>query len=424
MAALDASSVDEEMRERKDEWLSILSEFIRTPSENPPGDTTEIAAWFKDLLDEYGIDHTTIAPREEMPNVVASFEGGAGNPEDGRHLVYNGHIDTLHIGEREKWDRDPFSGEIEDGKVHGRGASDMYGGMTGSLAAFIYLFENRNEFAGKVTFTAVSDEETGGEWGAKYLIENHPEYHGDALLSGEPSANRVVRFGERGTAWTKFAVDGEAAAASYQGGTNAIEVLMDYLDEVRRLPEIDELVDIPEPVRKRIVAAREDFDYEWGEGATDDVLCVTSSVGVIEGGKVGAVNVTPESANARVDIRLPIGTPQKRVLDYLSDVAESFPADIEIDCYEGTDPSYSDPEDPIFDHMVSAVDHVRGTPPSPAISLAGTDCRYWRQVDVPAAVYGPTPYNVGNQNEFVYVDDVMEVIRAQAIASAKYMRAE
>jgi len=417
---LTPTTVANEMDERMDEWVELISDFISIPSENPPGDTTDLAEYLEELFENRGIPYEVIAPQEEMPNVVGHFE--AENSEDGPHLVYNGHLDTLHIGERDRWDWNPFAREVSDGKILGRGAADMYGGMIASLASFLYLYENREHYNGKVTFTAVSDEETGGEWGARHLVENYPEYHGDAVISGEPSANNIIRFGERGTCWTEISVKGEGAAASYVGGINAIEVLCDYLDEVRRLPEMDDLVDIPEDVARTIKESREQFDASWGEGATERVLHVTSSVGVINGGRIGAVNVTPESATARVDIRLPVGTSHEKVLSRLDELADGYPGEIELERFEGSDPTYSDHEDPIFECLQESATMVRdGDQPAFAVSLAGTDCRYWREVGVPCAVYGPTPYNVGSHNEYILKDDFEEIVKTQAAASAKYM---
>lgn len=412
--------VTTEMDERMDEWLGILSKFIGIPSENPPGDTRELAEYLESLFEEHGVPYERIDPKEEMPNIVAHFEGGQG--PNGPHLVYNGHLDTLHIGERDRWDWDPFSGEISDGRILGRGAADMYGGTIASLASFLYLFENKDMFGGEVTFTAVSDEETGGEWGARYLVENYPEYHGDAVISGEPSANNIIRFGERGTCWTEIRIKGEGAAASYVGGINAIEVLCDYLKEVRRLPEVDDLVNIPETVEQTIRSSKKKFDASWGEGATERVLHVTSSVGVIEGGRIGAVNVTPESSQARVDIRLPVGTSHEQVLGYLRDAADEYPGEIELERFEGSDPTYSNHEDDLFQSLQESATMVRdGAEPAFAISLAGTDCRYWREAGVPCAVYGPTPYNVGSHNEYIHLDDFKEVVMTQAAGSARYM---
>ena len=417
---LTFETVTDEIDDRMDEWLKILTDFIQIPSENPPGDTTDIAEYLTGLFEEQGISYEVIAPQEEMPNVVGHFE--TDDSDDAPHLVYNGHLDTLHTGDRDRWNRNPFSGDVEDGKIFGRGAADMYGGMIASLASFFYLSENRDLFQGKVTFTAVSDEETGGKWGAKYLVENYPQYHGDALISGEPSANNIIRFGERGTCWTEIRVKGEGAAASYVGGINAIETICDYLNEVRRLPKVSDLVHIPDNVEQTIRDSKQKFDESWGEGATDRVLHVTSSTGVINGGKIGAVNVTPEHASARVDIRLPVGTSHEEVLDHLRELAKEYPGEIELDRYEGSDPTYSDHDFPLFKFLQESAGKIQTSDELAfGISLAGTDCRYWREVGVPCAVYGPTPNNVGNQNEYIMQDDFEEIVKAQTVASARFM---
>ena len=124
---------------------------------------------FRAFLDREGIAHRTEAPQAAHPNLIASFEGGAG---PGRHLVLNGHLDVFPVGDRAAWARDPWSGEIADGRVHGRGTVDMKCGTTALLFVFAYLYRLRAELPGRVTLTVVSDEETGGKWGAAWLIEN------------------------------------------------------------------------------------------------------------------------------------------------------------------------------------------------------------------------------------------------------------
>lgn len=134
--SLDTDTVRTAMDDRQEEWLEIVTDLIQIPSENPPGDTREIASYMTDLFEDRGVPYEVIAPKETMPNIVAQFEGEGGDAEEGRHLAFNGHLDTFPKREPDRWDRDPFSGDVEDGKIHGRGASDMYGGFTASLASF------------------------------------------------------------------------------------------------------------------------------------------------------------------------------------------------------------------------------------------------------------------------------------------------
>jgi len=249
--------VGQEIADRKDEWLDILVDLIQIPSENPPNDTREIATYFTDLLDDRGVPYEVISPQEEMPNVLAQFDGGIGDPNEGPHVVFNGHLDTFPATGGDRWDYDPFGGEIDDGKVYGRGSSDMHGGFTGTLAAFFYLFENKESFSGKVTFAAVSDEETGGKWGTEYLVENHTEYNGDVVLNGEPSTNGVIRFGERGPIWMEIGVRGQAAHIStLEEKVNAVEILADVIHDLTRRDDLSDRYEIPRKLKTPFATPR------------------------------------------------------------------------------------------------------------------------------------------------------------------------
>lgn len=409
--------------DREDEWLEILVDLIRIPSENPPGDTTEIAGYLMDLLDDWGVSYEVIAPQEEMPNVVAQFDGGVGDPEEGRHLTFNGHLDTFEATGGDRWDYDPFGGEIVDGKVYGRGASDMHGGFTASLAAFLYLFEHRDSFQGRVTFAAVSDEETGGKWGTEYLVENHPEYSGDAVLNGEPSTNDVIRFGERGPIWLEIAVRGQAAHIStLDEKVSAVEILADVIHDLTRRDDLTDRYEIPEKVEAAIREAEDAMDGALGEGATDRVLKPDRNFGVIEGGE--KANLVAERARAELDVRMPVGASTDDARAWVEDAVADYPGNVEVTTLLQQDPTWSDFEHPIFQALQAAAGRVRGTEPKFSCSLGGSDCRFYRFEGIPCAVYGPTPYNLGSENEHIYVDDFVEVAQAQTMAAAAYLRGE
>ena len=140
----------------------------------------------------------------------------------GAHLVLNGHIDVFPVGDHETWSHGgPWSGAIEDGKVWGRGSTDMKCGTSASIFTFMYLHELRDRLNGRLTLTAVSDEETFGPWGARHLIEHHPEVHGDCCLNGEPSSPYSIRFGEKGPLWVEFKVKTQGAHGAYTHATES-----------------------------------------------------------------------------------------------------------------------------------------------------------------------------------------------------------
>jgi succinyl-diaminopimelate desuccinylase len=173
--------------------LDFLRGFIRCPSPNPPGDTREAAGHIRRFLERHGAEYRLIAPNEVMPNVVATFEAG----KPGRHLALNGHIDCFPVGDGAGWTHDPWAAELVDGRIYGRGACDMKCGTTASVFTFLYLRKLRDELHGRLTLSAVSDEETFGPYGARYLSEHHPEVFGDTCLNGEPSSPWTLRFGEK-----------------------------------------------------------------------------------------------------------------------------------------------------------------------------------------------------------------------------------
>lgn len=404
----DPERIETEIVDRKQEWLDILTGLIRTPSVNPPGDTTEIADFLVDVFVRNGVPYDIVAPNEDIPNVVAQFGDGTVGSDESPHLVFNGHLDTYPVGDGDSWEYDPFSGTVEDGRIHGRGAGDMHGGFVATLAAFLYLFEHREAFEGTVTYAAVGDEETGGEWGTQYLVANHPEYTGDAVLSGEPTAG-LIRFAERGPVWIDLHVRGESAHSAYPEGLNAIHVLIDSLHRMRTDTGLDGVTDVPETVREAIEGNREAFEARYGDGSVDAVLSPSVSVGTITGGE--KINLTAETARAEVDIRLPVGTATDDALTWVEGILEASPGDVSAECVSRTEPTYTDPEAALVRSIQRWAGWVRdreSNHPPLACGFGFNDCRFYRLGGVPSVCYGPTAYGLGGRNEYITVREFLE----------------
>ena len=153
--------------ERKDELLKLVSELIQIPSENPDGKIHEVMDYIYNYLENDYIDKEMISTKEEFPNIIASY-GKAG----GKTLIMNGHADVVPVGDRNKWNFDPFSGEITSTQILGRGTSDMKAGLAGILFVVKLLAENNIELDGNIKLHVVSDEETGGDFGTKWLLDS------------------------------------------------------------------------------------------------------------------------------------------------------------------------------------------------------------------------------------------------------------
>src|SRR5581483_7007352 len=159
----------------------------------------------------------------------------------------------------------------------------MKAGVAASIATFCLLAERRAAWHGRLTLAAVADEETMGPWGANYLVDREPKLRGDAVLIGEPSTPRTVRFGERGMVWVRLSARGQAAHGAYpHAGWNAIFAVAAALGELRALEA--GTWPVPREVTARIDEARAATDALLGPGASDLLSAVTVNAGLIEGG--------------------------------------------------------------------------------------------------------------------------------------------
>ena len=297
--------------------IDFLRGFIRCKSPNPPGDTREVAAYVRGFLDRHGLAYRVIAPHEQMPNIVATFDAGA----PGRHLALNGHMDVFPV-DSTGWTVDPWGGELIDGKIYGRGACDMKCGTTTSLFTFLYLHELRDSLHGRLTLSAVSDEETFGPWGARYLVEHHPEILGDCCLNGEPSSRHTVRFGEKGPLWLRFHVRTPGAHGAYtHASPSAVAIAARIIGELQRLEDIE-----PPHISNlaaSIEQAAEALDAAYGAGAAHIIQRVTVNPGVIRGGL--KVNMVAADCTFEVDIRLPNGLDEVPILAAVDRIVAANP---------------------------------------------------------------------------------------------------
>lgn len=398
----------------RDELIDFLRNFVRQKGPNPPGDTRSTAEFITRYLERQGLEYRIISPHLEMPNIVATFEGGL----PGRHLVLNGHIDVFPVADDGLgWTKDPWGGELIDGKIYGRGVSDMKCGTTASIFTFIYLSRIKDRLKGKLTITAVSDEETFGPYGARYLMEHHPEVHGDALLNGEPSSPFSVRFGEKGPLWLEFTVLTPGAHGAYtHASKSATKTAMALAADLEKLTSIEP--ELSDNIRKAIDAGRATMDRAMGAGAGAIVDKVTLNIGTIRGG--AKVNMVPSSATFEADIRLPLGVTRERILTEVEKILAAYPEAKmkEVNCNL---PSWVDPDCDIIQIVQDTVEKLRGFRPMPIVSLGGTDARLWRYRNIPSCVYGPFPYGMGSYDEYVDVEDYLHIVRTHVLSAYAYL---
>jgi succinyl-diaminopimelate desuccinylase len=386
--------------------------FIRAKSPNPPGDTREAAGYISKFLTDHGLSFRTIDPMPEYPNLVASFDGG----QPGRHLVLNGHIDVFPVDDV-GWTQDPWGGNLVDGAIYGRGACDMKAGTTASIFTYRYLHRIRNKLKGKLTLTCVSDEETFGPWGARYLIEHFPEVRGDCLLNGEPSGTNAIRFGEKGPLWIAFTVRTPGAHGAYThisaSSTKIAGRLIADLEQVTKI-----LSNVPHNIAKALEQASSEIDKAMGVGAAEILPKVTLNIGMMTGGL--KVNMLPGECRIEADIRLPLGVEKETVMKEIDAIMARYP-EVAIEEMGFNPPSYCDPYGEMVEILQGNVRDLRGVEPVPIVSLGGTDARLWRYRNIPAYIYGPPPTGMGSFDERVTVSDFLHVVRTHVLSAYDYL---
>ena len=208
--------------------VELLQQLIRYDTTNPPGNEADCVAYIRRLLEDAGCEVELYAKDPARPNLVARLRGRGERPP----LLLQGHVDVVTtVGQN--WSRPPFGGELVDGWVWGRGALDMKGGVAMMVSAFLRAATEGTQLPGDVLLTVLTDEEAGGDNGAKFLVEEHPHlFEGVEFAIGEFGGFNVeigghgmylVQVAEKQICWLKARVPGRGGHAAFpqRGGTMA-----------------------------------------------------------------------------------------------------------------------------------------------------------------------------------------------------------
>ena len=414
----DSSQVRDRLARKADESLPRLIEttqkLVGIASPNPPSDTAEIAKTVQALLSSIpSIEIERVEPEPRIISIVARIRAA----KPGRRLIFNGHLDTFPIGEHLGWTVPPLGGLLRDGRIYGRGVSDMKAGIASSILAAALLAEHRDAWSGEVVLTLAADEENMGSLGTGYMLDHIPHASGDANICGDVGSPSVVRFGEKGLYWIEVEATGAPAhGAHVHKGINAIDRLRLALDQVKSLETLP--VSAPAAVVEAIRCAAPISESLSGQGEADVLGRVTVNIGTIEGGT--SPNLVPVHAVARADIRLPVGlrtADLDKKLDQLLSPIEGVTWRV-IRRFEA---SFTDPSHEIVRRVTDVAEEVLGKRPAVNMRVGGSDSRWYRMHHVPTVVFGPTPYNMGGPDEYVLVEEIRCVAKVHTLAAFDFL---
>jgi acetylornithine deacetylase/succinyl-diaminopimelate desuccinylase-like protein len=373
---------------------NILSDLIRIQTVNPPGGELGLAKYLKDLFESKGIKNEIIEPSPGR----ASFFAYLGEGE--RSLLFLSHTDVVPA--TEGWSFPPFSGDIKDGFVHGRGALDCKGLVAAEADAVIRLAQE-NKLKGRLVFAATADEEAGGTYGVRYLVQNYKEkFAVDFAINegAEPPVHlngtsfHFIGTGEKGLAWVRLTAKGFSSHGSLPllgdnavtKMANVIKKLADYRPEVVLTPEVKRIFstvaelkgldgEIEEKNVDRIIGDMQDRAFA---GYLAAITRMTVSPNVIHGGI--KTNIIPEHCEAEIDIRFLPGQDREYVMSELDKVTGNV--DREITHYNTPTSSDADSE---FYHLIAGTlqEFIGDSPVVPSISSGGTDSRFLRDIGIP-----------------------------------------
>lgn len=389
-----------------------LQQYLRIDTTNPPGREDRAAAFLAAILQREGIPSRIV----KAPGGRANLYARLSSPRSGgRAVVLLHHMDVVPAGPG--WTVPPFSGQVRDGKLWGRGAVDDKSLGIAQLAAFVDLKRRKAPMERDVIYLAVADEENGGLNGTAWLLARHPElFRGVEAVMGEGGRSQMgaggkllwwgIEVAQKRPLWLEASALGRGGHGAGLNPESASHLLVQGLARLTTAPprwRVDPpvraycqaIAPLQNPYWRRIfsnidsvVAA--DGPREFLMPGMANLFLDTVQVTVLRGGQ--RINVIPERASAQLDVRL---LPDTDSVAFLADVKKRLGPDVRVKVLVSSPPS---PPSPASGRLYSAMAAVlkKDGPVVPAFIAGFTDSRFFREKGIPA--YGISPFLLGPED--------------------------
>jgi len=372
--------------------LDLASQLVRTQSENPPGKEREIADLLEEKMAELGFKVERYDVKPGRPNLIGVRDFGSG-----RSLMFDGHMDTVPAGNPDLWSVDPFSGEIVDGELYGRGSADMKASIAAWLSAVEAILKAGVELNGKILTCLVSDEEASG-LGTRDVLSKG--YRADMAVVGEPTG-LALNIAHKGVIRWRLATFGRAAhASSPREGVNAIYKMAKACSRIQT------------------------YLGHLGKRSHRLLGRPTIMIGRISGGQKD--NVVPDYCEVTVDRRMiPGEKPEEAEREFVQLLESMKQQDkefkYEIERYVVLEPSEIQPEEQVVNIFSTSIHKVTGR--KPVLQGFKATCEMTHLVNnrVPTVIFG-----AGKLSQAHTVDehvDIEEIVTASKIYAETIIKA-
>jgi acetylornithine deacetylase/succinyl-diaminopimelate desuccinylase-like protein len=397
--------------ELEHETTEVLQRLVRFNTVNPPGNEREAMEYLARYLAHAGFDTELPAAVDERPNLIATLDGGGagngGGGADGPTLVYLGHVDTV-LADPFEWRHDPWSGDVEDGFLWGRGALDMKSQVAAEAVAAASLARSGwRPQRGTLKLVFVADEETGGDVGARWLCEQLPDKVRCDYLINEGGGEVFEyagrrRYGvccaEKGIFRFKLTATGAAGHASLpRTGDNALLKLAPALSRIAAAGPSFELTDGPAELLRGL-----GLDPSDPAEALQQIAATAPALLILIEPMLGVtlaptmahasdkINVIPSRAYLKVDCRVPPGLGEEAARRRIAEVIGDDHFEIEFtEMVVGNQSPVSSPLRDAIDRWIAANDP--GADTVPVILPGFSDSRWFRDAFPECVAYGFFP---------------------------------
>ena len=399
------------------EWLKA---YLQIETVNPPGNESRAVDYIANIFEQEGIEFNSAESAPGRGNIWARIEGG-----DKPALVLLHHSDVVPANEK-YWDFDPFSGEIKDGYILGRGALDMKGTGISHLANFINLHRQGKKLNRDVIFIGAADEESGGNFGVGWLVKNHPEiFEGAGLLlneggSGYKSNDSIVfsvEITQKVPVWLRLTAIDTPGHGSSPRSTSSVSRVVKALNIIwnnpfppRIIPEVEKVFiersggldepysseyrNIKESIKDPIFMQRLQSFSASAHALTRDTCSLTRMMGSSK------INVVPPEAWAEVDCRmLPDRTTEEFISDFKALIKDTG---VEVELIMSAVPAISQTDSELFLAIEDfSKNNYPGSRVAPSVSTGFTDSRFTRGLGIQSYGFNPL-ISTGNEYSSIH----------------------